>query len=117
MSAQKIPTHEELLARGAQYLGDGVYAEETPEGIQLTGNAYGRHNVVFLAGNEYAALRKFAQASGYATEQDRKLLEHVERCPFAPASTLTWAAIIARPTTNEAMVRWLAELRRLVGVP
>lgn len=43
-----MKTHEELIARGAEELGDGVYAEETLEGIKLTGNAYERENVIFL---------------------------------------------------------------------
>lgn len=60
-----MSSHEQLLERGAESLGDGVYAEAGAEGLKLTGNAFGRENVIYLEGGTYGALRRFAQEHGY----------------------------------------------------
>jgi hypothetical protein len=108
-----MPGHNELLERGAEYLNDGVYAEETAAGIKLTGDAYGRKNEIFLEGNEYAALRLFARKHGYETEADRKLFEHVHRCPLG---WMDGKVITPRGTGDEVVIRWIAELQRLVAL-
>jgi hypothetical protein len=48
-----------------QYLGDGVYVRDADGMIRLSGNAFGRENVVFLESAVYAALRRWAQAHGF----------------------------------------------------
>lgn len=66
----EMPAHNELVARGAESLGDGVYVEATPEGIMLTGNAYARENVIYLEARTYRELRKFATLHGYEPNID-----------------------------------------------
>jgi len=48
-----------------EYLGDGVYAEDTGGMIKLSGNAYGQENVIYIDSSVYSALRRFAQKVGY----------------------------------------------------
>jgi hypothetical protein len=59
-----MPGHNELIARGAEYLGVGVYVEDRGA-LVLIGNAFGRKNVIYLGGNEFAALCRWARAHGY----------------------------------------------------
>ena len=86
-----LPTHEQLLVRGFESLGDGVYVRETPEGLELFGNGYERPNAIWLEPRVYAALRRFAQAHGYeakpsvpgasaltSEEQNRRALEALQ---------------------------------------
>lgn len=48
-----------------EYLGDSVFVEEDGGMIRLTGDAFGRDNVIFLETGVYAALRRWAQTHGY----------------------------------------------------
>jgi hypothetical protein len=50
------------------YLSDGVYVRDAGGVLELTGNAFGRANVIYLESGVYGALRSWARGIGFECE-------------------------------------------------